>query len=200
MEKNVIVTLFKVESEAYQALTELRQAPEAATYLVSAAALVKKENGACKMLDAFDTGAHTANDTAKGSLIGMAVGILGGPIGMLLGASSGALIGMAVDAGDAGFGASMLEKVADKLDDGMLAIIALAEEDDTFALDQKLSAFDTVIARFDAEAVADEVQRAAEVEEEMARLARMELRKEQRDKEAEAHAETLENYKNRHKD
>ena len=200
MEKNVLVTLFKVESESYQALAEMRQAPGTDSYLVSAAALVKKENGKCQVLDGFDTGAETTNDTAKGGLIGMAVGILGGPIGMLLGATYGSLIGLTLDSVDAGQGASMLEKIANKLDDGMLAIIALTEEETPDALDSKLSAFDATIARFDAEAVAKEVEKANEVEAEMARLARMELRKEQREKEAEAHAETLENYKARHQD
>lgn len=200
MEKNVLVALFKVESESYQALAEMRQAPGSGSYLVSSAALVKKENGKCQVLDGFDTGAKTTNDTAKGGLIGMAVGILGGPIGMLLGATYGSLIGLTLDSVDAEQGASMLEKIANKLDDGMLAIIALTEEETPDALDSKLSAFDTMIARFDAEAVAKEVEKANEVEAEMARLARMELRKEQREKEAEAHAETLENYKARHQD
>ena len=35
---NVIVTAFKVESEGYQALSQLRQEAEGETYLVSAAA------------------------------------------------------------------------------------------------------------------------------------------------------------------
>ena len=43
MEKNVVVTVFKVESEGYQALTELKQAAEGENHFVTAAALVKKE-------------------------------------------------------------------------------------------------------------------------------------------------------------
>ena len=69
-EKNVVVAVFKVESEGYQALSELRQAASGDTYLVSAAALVKKTGNACFYLDGFDTGAHTANDAAVGGLIG----------------------------------------------------------------------------------------------------------------------------------
>lgn len=200
MEKNVLVTLFKVESEGYQALTELKKEPGTDSYLVSAAALVKKENDKCEMLDGFDTGAKTANDTLKGGLLGMTVGILGGPLGMLLGASYGTMVGMAVDSIDAGQGLSMLEKVAGKLDNGMLALIALTEEETPDALDSKLSAFDTVIARFNADAVAEEVAKANEMQMEMARQARLQLRKEQREKEAEAHEETIANFKARHQD
>ena len=57
-------------------------------------------------------------------------------------------------------------------------------------LDAKLSAYDAVIARFDAEAVAEEVDRAYEKQYEMARQARMQLRKEKKE---EIHEELKEN-------
>ena len=192
MEKNVVVAVFKVESEGYQALSELRQAAGAETYLVSAAALVKKEKDSCFYLDGFDTGVQTTNDTMIGGLIGMTIGILGGPLGMLLGGSYGALVGSTVDAGEAMFGASMLDQIADKLDDGMVALVALTEEENEEALDAKLPAYDTIIARFDAEAVAEEVDRAYEKQAEMARQARMELRKEQKEKAREELKENME--------
>ena len=112
----------------------------------------------------------------------MIVGILGGPIGVLLGGSYGALIGMTVDAEDAMFGVSMLDQIEDKLDDGMVALVALTGEESDEALDAKLSSYDCVIARFDAEAVAEEVDKAYEKQAEMARQARMELRKERKEK------------------
>lgn len=146
--------------------------------------------GACCYLDGFDTGAHTTNDATFGGLIGMLLGIIGGPIGVLLGGSYGTLVGATVDAGDAVYGASMLDQMADKLDDGMVALIALAAEETDAALDKKLSKYDTVIARFDAWVVADEVDKAYEKQAEMARLARMEVRKQQ---EAEFKAQMEEN-------
>ena len=151
MEKNVVVTVFKVESEGYQALTELKQAAEGENHFVTAAALVKKEGNTTFVLDGFDTGANTLNDTAMGGAMGMLLGVLGGPVGMLLGAGYGALIGMNLDAADSAYGASMLEQIADKLDDGTVAIVALAAEETNDALDAMMSKFDTVIARFDAD-------------------------------------------------
>ncbi len=181
MEKNVIVTVFKVESEGFQALTELKQAAGSESYFVTAAALVKKEGKTCVVLDGFDTGAKTVDDELKGGLLGMLVGVLGGPVGMLLGGAYGAIVGMNLDAADALYGASMLEQIADKLDDGMVALVALADEEDPAVLDEKFSKFDAVIARFDANAVADEVDEACEMQVEMARQARMKLRKEKKD-------------------
>ena len=181
MENNVIVAVFKVESEGFQAFTELKQAAAGEKYLVNAAALVKKEKDTYNVLDGFDSGKNTKDDTIIGGTIGMLLGIIGGPIGMLLGGTYGALIGMSVDAGDALFGASMLEQIVAKLDDGMVAIIALASEESQDALDEKLSKFDTVIARFDAKAVSDEVNEAYEMQSELARQARMKLRKDKRE-------------------
>ena len=88
---------------------------------------------------------------------------------------------MIIDDEDAVLGVSMLDQIADKLDDGMVALVALADEAAEEELDATLSGFDVVIARFDADKVADEVDRAYEKQAEMARLARMELRKETKD-------------------
>ena len=177
MKKNIVVAVFDVESEGYQALSELRQSVNGENHFVSSAALVKKTADVCNVLDAFDTGLYTSNDTLAGGLIGMMLGIFAGPLGVLLGGSFGTLVGMNADAKDALYGASMLDQIADKLDDGMVAMIALADENGEEELDAKLAAYNAVVARFDAEAVADEVNKAYEKQAEMARLAKMDMQK-----------------------
>ena len=127
--QNIIVASFEVESEGYQAITTLRQFPGEEKSMISQAVLVKKEDGAIKSLDGFDTGAETLNDTLKGGLIGTAVGILGGPIGMLLGGSIGYMTGANLDVIDAIDNASLLEQIAGKLQDGQVALIVLADEE-----------------------------------------------------------------------
>lgn len=112
----------------------------------------------------------------------MLLGVLGGPVGMLLGAGFGALVGINADASDTLYEASLLEQIAEKLDDGMVAVIALADEETTDALDALMSKFDTVIARFDADDVAAEVEEACDMQVEMARQARMKLRMEKSEK------------------
>ncbi len=178
---NVLVTLFEVESEGYQACAELKQNACAEDYFVSEAALIKKEAGGYQTLDAFDSGAHTTDDAVVGSLVGMCLGVLGGPIGVLLGAGEGALLGMAVDTMDAVNGVSMLEQIVAKLQDDEVVLIALANEESEAALDERLSKFRTVIARFDAAVVAQEVEKAREMQAELERLARIELRKQMGD-------------------
>ncbi|MBR0399674.1 MAG: DUF1269 domain-containing protein [Mogibacterium sp.] len=171
---NVVVAVFQQESEGYQAITQLRHAAGGEKYVVSAASLVKKENDKCTVLDAFDTGIHTQDDTDRGSLIGMVLGIFGGPLGVLLGGATGALIGMTKDTDDAAYGLTMLAQIADKLDDGMVALIALAAEESEDELNAKLTALNSVVARFDAKAVAAEADKAIEKQAELNRQAKEE--------------------------
>ena len=181
MAENIFVSVFDVESEGYQAFTELKQNPGDKTSYLSQIALTKKEDGAIKVLDSFDTGAATMNDTAIGGLVGACVGIIGGPIGVLLLGSYGALVGSVLDGADAVDQASMIEQIAGKMQDGDVVIVGLAVEEDESVLDAKLSKFQTTILRYDAAVVAQEVEEARMMEVEMARQARAEMRKEKTD-------------------
>ena len=192
MTTNIVVSLFEVESEAYQAMTQLKQYPGDDRSFVSAAVLVKKENGVLRTLDAYDSGAHTTDDTAVGGLVGALFGVLGGPIGVLLGGSYGLLVGSLLDADDTMTGVSLLEQLAQKTEEGEVAIIGLVFEEDEAILDQKLSGFKTIIARFDAADVAAEVEEARMLEDEMARQARKELRDEKKAARKEKRAEKKE--------
>ena len=66
MKESVITVNFDVESEAYQALSEIKRHPDGSGYLVSAASLIKKENGHIVLKDGFDTGIDTTDDAAYG--------------------------------------------------------------------------------------------------------------------------------------
>ena len=176
--ENVISAVFEVESEAYQALTSLKNAPVTSGYIISQAALVKKSGERLTVEDAFDTGVETRDDALTGGLIGALAGILGGPLGMLMMGSLGALAGSVVDAGDAVQNASILEMVAGQFLDGEVAVIVLAQESDPSALDGAFSKFRTSMVREDAALVAEEVRRAQEVQEEMRREAKKRLREE----------------------
>lgn len=175
MEK-IISAIFKVESEGYQAMTELKNSPVTDSYTVPQAVLIKKENGRVVTLDSFDTGMNTTDDTLMGGLLGALVGILGGPLGMLLGGSIGALTGGALDAGDAMESASLIERVTDQFVDGEVVLIALEQDADDSAVKEKLSKFDVTIVENDAAEVAEEIRVAVETQKELEREARERLR------------------------
>lgn len=175
--ENVVTVIFSQESEAYQALTEIRNAPVGEGYVVPEAALVKHEGDQLILADGFDTGVVTEDDTATGIIVGSLVGILGGPLGVLMGAGIGALAGSALDSSDSLDIASMLEVTALKLYEGETAIIALVEEDEP-AFDAAFDKYEVTIIRHYAVDVANEVNRARELEAEVSVLVKEQLRKE----------------------
>ena len=172
MSENILIVNYKVESEAYQALSELKRETSNSNYTISQAVIVKRESGKLEIQDGFNADASMGEDTWTGSLLGSLVGVLGGPLGVLLG------IGGAVDASDAAKNASLIEKAGDCITDGETAIILLAQEEYETALTAKLNRFDVTITRMNAAEVAAEVEHAREVERQMARDAREKMRAE----------------------
>ena len=176
MSENVVVALFNVESEGFQAATELRSSMKGNDYTISQLVLVQKKDGKITPVDGFDSGVNTTDDTWYGMLIGGLIGILGGPLGMLLGMSYGGLIGATFDLDDAADNASMLEQVSAKLEDGETAVVALVQEQDESILDLKLSKYDATILRCDAAVVAQEVEEARATEKELQKQAKAQMK------------------------
>ena len=194
--ENVVLANYKVESEAYQALSELKRDTANANYTISQAMIVKRENGKLNVMDGFVNGITTGDDTWMGGLLGGLIGILGGPIGVLLGGSVGMLVGGAVDAGEMAGDTSLLEKAGDSIADGETAILLLAQEEYETALTAKLNDFDVSITRLDAAEVAAEVEHAKEVERQMAKETREKLRAERTEAFKETVAKKSEELKN----
>ena len=166
MKENLILVNYKVESEAYQALSELKRDTSNANYTLSQAAIVKKENGTLNIMDGFVNGGTTGDDTWKGRLIGSLVGILGGPLGVLFGGSVGSLIGDSMDVKEMEGKSALLERAGGCLTDGETALLLLMQEADETALGAKLKDFQVSITRMDAAEIATEIEQA----EEQARL------------------------------
>ena len=202
--ENIFVVNFKVESEAYQAMTEMRQDPVNDSCTVSQAFLVKKSGTQVSVLDEFDTGIETANDSGIGGLVGSLVGIVGGPLGILLGGSLGFMVGNLVDASDALDNASLIEKVCEAISDGETAMIALVSEKTPESFGARLGKFNADVLSFDAAEVAAEVAEAEELEREMQKEARKKLREEKKeafekkvDEQRKKIGESFENLKNK---
>ena len=178
--ENVVTVVFDVESEAYQSFIDLRNKPFGEDFIVAEAALMKREGDAIRVIESFDAAGVTSDDTATGIVVGSLVGILGGPLGVLLGASVGALTGSMYDANDAVNSASMLEATAAKLYDNEAAIIALVQEEEP-AFDAAFEGLEVTIIRQFAADVFDEVERAREVEIDLANQARERMRAEKKE-------------------
>lgn len=174
--EHVLATLFEVPSEAYQAFVELKAFPQNDDTRIAQAALVKNENGVITPVDAFDPLRQVDDDTITGTLIGSVLGILGGPLGMLLGAGVGAWVGSTGSTDQALAQATLLETVAAKLNDGDVAIIALAQEKSEAPLDQFFGRFKSLVVRWDASTIQQQIEDALEVQADLHARAAAELK------------------------
>ena len=175
--QNIVAVLFRNESEGFQAITELRNEPVTDKYAILQAALVKRQGGELSVCDSFDSRIQKESGAVVGGLVGTMLGILGGPIGVILMGAYGALAGSLTGEAGAAESEAMLEIVAGKILDGELALVALVDEAEEIDLDEKLVKFNNIeIARFDAAVVAAELEEAEQMQMEMLRQTRRQLR------------------------
>ena len=163
---NVVLTVFDVESEAFQAFTELRGAIAGNGYAVAEAALIRNKGGHVEMLDAFTLGSLPGDDTAMGMVIGSLIGVLGGPVGVILGAGMGAWAGSIADVDHSVYGASTVAVMAGKIFEGETAIVALVEEEEP-AFDAVFAAYKTTNVRYDAADIAAEAETLLDLQNEV---------------------------------
>jgi uncharacterized membrane protein len=94
--ENVVVVGFAEPSNAYQALSVLKQCDaEGRIALRSAAVVERTPEGGLRVPEGADNVGLVG--TASGSVIGMLIGVLGGPVGVLVGWGAGALMGGVFD-------------------------------------------------------------------------------------------------------
>ena len=166
MKKNVVITIFDVESEAFQAFNELRTKIAGSGYSAPEASLIRNKGGNIDVLDGYSTDTTAGDGTAMGMVVGSLIGILGGPIGVILGAGVGAYAGSTSDADKAIDAVNAVAVVSSKLFEGETAIVALVEEDEP-AFDAVFAAYKTTAIRYDAEDVAKEAEELRKLEEQV---------------------------------
>jgi uncharacterized membrane protein len=156
MKNNLVIAIFKVENEAFQAFSELSGNPAGKDYNAPEAALIKKnQKGGLDTLEVY--GEAPAGKTAVGAVIGGLIGLIGGPIGALVGAAIGGVAGGFADTAEVIDETSIIAVVASKIYEGEVAIAALVEEEEP-AFDAAFAKYETTIIRYDAETIAAEVK------------------------------------------
>jgi uncharacterized membrane protein len=111
---NLIAVTFEEDSKAYEALSKLNQANRAGRVTVASAAVVRRDAmGRISVPEGADTVIGTG--IAGGGLLGLLVGVLGGPVGVFFGFGAGALVGSLFDVRRAERESGVLEVIADTL-------------------------------------------------------------------------------------
>lgn len=124
---NVIAVSFEDRSKAYEALSELKGAAlEGRVDVLSATIVTRDEYGRLSSPEGGDVVAGAA--TVSGSLIGLMIGVIGGPIGMLFGWTGGLLVGGAFDIRRADRTDSVLGEISRAIPLGGTAVVAEVDE------------------------------------------------------------------------
>ena len=175
MDSNVVVVRFAEPSKAYQALSRLKQSDaEGRIGLESAVVVERAESGALNVSDGADNLGPVG--LASGSVVGMLVGVLGGPVGVLMGWGAGALIGGAVDAGRVEQSDEALTMLSRAIPPGSTAVIASVREPATEVVDAEMTQLGGEVIRYPVDEVRAELELAQEAADAAAKEARRTVR------------------------
>ena len=173
--RNVVVVRFTEPSEAYQALSVLKQCDaEGRIGLESAAVVERTADGELRVPE--DTDNVGPVGTAGGSLIGMLIGVLGGPVGVLIGWGAGALMGGAFDLDRAETSDEALGVLGRAIPQGSTAVIASVMEPAVEVIDGEMKKLGGEVTRKPAAEVMDELEAAEDAAAAASREARRTVR------------------------
>jgi uncharacterized membrane protein len=124
---NFVTVTFEADSKAYEALSRLKQASIAGRVTVRSAAVVERGlDGRISVPEGSD--AVIGTGIMGGGLIGLLLGVFGGPVGVFFGFGAGALVGSLFDFRRAERESGALDLIADMLPLGGTALVAEVDE------------------------------------------------------------------------
>ena len=182
---NVIAASFTDDDNAYRALTALKELDaQERVGLREAVVVVRGEDGQLLEKDRIESKRVPA--TAGGGLMGLLVGVLGGPLGVLIGGSYGLLVGSLVDIADVTEADSALAQISSSAKLGHTALLAVLVERSPDVVDAAMTEVGGNVARRSVADVEDEIAAAEKAEHKAKKEARKELmrQRQERDKAA----------------
>ena len=136
MEKMLVVVL-NSEYMAYKGVAILKQLDDEGSISVHAAAIIEKISD--RKVTILQTKEEFPIRTVGGTAIGSLIGLLGGPLGVLVGAASGVVLGDIGDLHRSGVNTEFVDDVSSKLAPGKYAVVADISEEDVAPLDTKMA-------------------------------------------------------------
>jgi len=143
--QKMLVVVFDDEAKAYQGSSALKNLDAERSISVHALAVVTK-NADGKVIPKQVDGGYPIR-TLEGTAIGALVGLLGGPIGLALGATGGLLVGSTLDLNRAEVDADYVDQVSSKLTPGKWAVVADVSEEWETPVDTSMSALGGTVFR-----------------------------------------------------
>jgi uncharacterized membrane protein len=178
---NLLVVSFEDDDNAYEALTELKELDSQGQIEVkSAGVVVRQEDGHLVVKD--EVGDDPLAGTATGGIVGLLIGVLGGPLGILIGGVTGLLIGSLFDLDDEDEDESVLSDIARAARVGRPTLLAEVDEPSPEVLDTAMAALSGAVLRRPVVDVEAEIAAAEEAQKAAKREARKVLREQRRQK------------------
>jgi len=178
---NVIAASFPEEADAYEALARLKELDSQGSVAVRGAAVVAREHdGKITIKDQF--GQESYEDTAGGGLLGLLVGVLGGPIGVLVGGATGVIVGSLFDDDDDDNTRSVLGDMSKSIRVGPPGLLAEVSEQTPAAVDAVMAHLNGSVVRRSAADVELELAAAEDAQRAAKKKARQELREARHEK------------------
>src|SRR3954465_14295059 len=143
---NVLAVNFDEDSNAYEALSVLREMDgQGQLALAGAAVVVREEDGSVVTKDQMDD--TDLNGTATGGIVGLVIGILGGPFGVLIGGATGLLVGSLFDMADDDDTESALSDISRSVRVDRTGLIADANEQSPEVVDAAMTRLGGTVVR-----------------------------------------------------
>jgi uncharacterized membrane protein len=179
--KNVIVVNFSDDSNAYEALSVLKELDSQKQLDLAGAAVVERaDDGQIEVKDTADGQNYTG--TLSGGLVGLVIGIIGGPLGVLIGGATGVLLGSLYDADDDDDAESALSDVSKSVQVGRTALLADVSEQSTDIVDDAMHKLGGDVLRRGADDVEAEIAATQDAQRKAKREARESLLKARHEK------------------
>ena len=183
----VIAVSFDDSNRPYDAVTKLQELDQQGQVRVDEARVV--ERSATGQLVVKESVRGTADDTgiatASGGLIGLLIGVLAGPVGMLLGGSMGLMTGAVVDLDTEERDDSVLSSFVRHIQPGETALLAHLDEQSDEIVDNAMGGMGGNVLRRQAVEVEAELAAAEEARAKAEFEARKQLQKERQEQKRE---------------
>ena len=178
---NVISVAFEDDCNTYAALTALKQLnTQGQLNLEAAAVVVRGDDGKLDVKD--QVGDVDYVGTASGGTLGLLIGILGGPLGVLVGGTYGLMVGSLFDLGEAEETESVLSQISTSVRPGRTALLAQVTEQSPEVMDTAMTGLGGTVLRRPVDEVEAEIAVAEQAQREATREANKELMRGRRER------------------
>jgi len=157
----MLVVVFDSKLKTYEGTQALSQLDKEGNIAIHAESVIKKNaNGEVELMK---TESNFPIRTIRGTAIGSLIGLLGGPVGLFVGAATGTIVGYSRDLYMSGVNADFINEVSAKLTSDKFAVVADISEESVTPLDIRMetlggSVFRTAKSDFEIEQRTRDVQ------------------------------------------